>query len=118
MGAPVVRSANQNRNFREELDRSRSRGQQKEMTTRRSRWRVACSANSAAELGLGWTDACVRPYVILRLPQTACDRRYQEYFVAVLERIRSATQKANIFLVHINIQEPPRLPGLIPQVGL
>src|ERR1700687_4208171 len=52
------------------------------------------------------------------LPQPARDRRHQEHLVAVLERIRSAPQEANIFLIHINIQESPRLPRFIPQMGL
>src|SRR5260370_9497696 len=50
--------------------------------------------------------------------QTARDRRDQQYLVAVLERIRSAPQEANIFFIHINIQEPPRLPCFIPQMWL
>src|ERR1019366_5372802 len=52
------------------------------------------------------------------LPYPARDRRHQQYLVAILERIRSAPKEANVFLIHINIQEPPRLPRFIPQMGL
>jgi len=52
------------------------------------------------------------------LLRSARDRRHQQYLIAILERIRGASQEADIFLVHINIQEPPRLPRFIAQMRL
>src|SRR5208337_4027271 len=57
-----------------------------------------------------------RPKKLLFRP--ARDRRYEQHLIAVLERIRSAPQKPNILLIHINIQETPRLAGFVPQMGL
>ena len=60
----------------------------------------------------------MRPAAISELVRSARDRRHQQYLVAVLERVRSATEEANVFLIHIDIQEAPRLSRFIPQMGL
>jgi len=54
----------------------------------------------------------------VELLRPARDRRHQQHLIAVLERIRRTAQKAYVFLIHINIQEPPRLSRFIPQMGL
>src|ERR1035441_4244023 len=48
----------------------------------------------------------------------AGDRRYEQDLIAVLKGVRSAAQKTDVFLVHINVQEAPHLSGFIPQMGL
>src|SRR5208282_2612567 len=55
---------------------------------------------------------------IERLLRPARNRGYQQYLISVLERIRRASDEANVFLIHVNIQEAPCLPRFIPQMGL
>jgi hypothetical protein len=50
--------------------------------------------------------------------RSARNRGHKQYFVPVLERVRRPSDEANIFFIHVDIQEPPRLPSFIPQVGL
>lgn len=52
------------------------------------------------------------------LPCSACDRRHQKYLVAILEGVGRAAEEAHVFLIHIDIEEAPRLSCFIPQMWL
>src|ERR1035438_4923613 len=54
----------------------------------------------------------------LVLARATGDRRHQQYLIAILKGVRSAAQKTDVFLIHINIQEAPYFSRFIPQMGL
>ena len=56
--------------------------------------------------------------VLAALFGSARDRRHQQHFIPVLKRILRPAQKADVFLVHINVEEAADLSGLVAQVGL
>ncbi len=49
--------------------------------------------------------------------QSAGDGRNQHHLVAVLERVGVAAQKADIFVVHVDVDEAPQLAGLVLDLG-
>src|ERR1039458_4815170 len=48
----------------------------------------------------------------------AGNRRHQQDLIAVLKGVRSAAQKAYVFLIHINIEKAPYFSRLIAQMRL
>jgi len=44
------------------------------------------------------------------------DRWHEQHLIAIPERVRSAAEEADVFLIHINIQEAARLSGFITQM--
>ncbi len=52
------------------------------------------------------------------LARAAGDRRHQQDFISILKRVRLPAQKADIFFVHIHVEETANLAGFIAQVRL
>ncbi len=48
---------------------------------------------------------------------SAGNRRDQHYFVAILKGITLAPQKADVLVVHVDVDEAPQLTGLILDLG-
>jgi hypothetical protein len=44
-----------------------------------------------------------------RLVRAAGDRRHQQHFIPILKRVRVPAQEADIFLVHVHIEEAANL---------
>ena len=44
------------------------------------------------------------------------DRRHQQHFISILKRVLVSTQKADVFFIHVHIQEAANFPGFIPQM--
>jgi len=45
------------------------------------------------------------------------NRRNQHHFIAVLKRIRAASEKPNILVVHVNVDKSPQLARFILDLG-
>src|SRR5580704_8783291 len=53
-----------------------------------------------------------------RLTSAARDRRHQQDFVSIAEDVCRATEEADVFLVHVNIEEAAHLAGLVADMRL
>ena len=53
-----------------------------------------------------------------RLPLPARNRRHQQHLIPLLEGVAGSSQEADIFLIHIDVEETAHLAGLVAQVRL
>lgn len=52
------------------------------------------------------------------LHRAASDRRHEQHFIAFLEGVCLTAKEANIFLIHVDIEESPNLSFLVAQMRL
>src|SRR5579864_8163268 len=73
--------------------------------------------NKTGRVNTAWNQLTgnVLSRLLLRSPR---NRRHQQHLIAFLERVAGSAEKAYVFLVHINIQEPPNLSLVVAQVRL
>src|ERR1700730_11408470 len=54
----------------------------------------------------------------MELPGSARDRRHEQNFIPFLEGVTGPAQEADVFLIHVNVEEAAHLSSLIAQVRL